>query len=165
MLSSEPEKRPSASRVKKCFGAAIKEIPSTRGPAVSLHCISPPKQEKSAPNKAWPKEAEVIMGMDKKNNRASMVKRQASVPVLTKSKADSVLSSSSVSEFDFGFSEAASDSETNPEELQDGAEDEIDPSILDDFESIEPVDRVSPQLSLPDLDSNITGIEALTFRT
>ncbi|KAJ5386537.1 hypothetical protein N7509_009078 [Penicillium cosmopolitanum] len=165
MLSPEPEKRPSASRVKKCFGAAIREIPSTRGPAVPLHCISAPKQEKSAPIKAWPKEAEVIVEMDKKNNRASMVKRQASVPILTKAKAESVLSSSSVSEFDFGFSEAASDSETNPEELQDGFEDEIDPSILDDFEPIEPVDRVSPQLSLPDLDANITGIEALTFRT
>jgi hypothetical protein len=94
-----------------------------------------------------------------------MIKRQASVPILTKTKAQSVLSSSSVSEFDFGFSEATSDSETNPEELQDEIEDEVDPSILDDFEEIEPVDRVLPQLSLPDLDANITGIEALTFRT
>lgn len=160
MLSTEPEKRPSASRAKKCFGAAIKEIPSTRGPAVPLHCMPTPKQGKSAPVRNKAREAEEVE-QRQQEKRAGIVKRQASVPVFTK--AETILSSSSVSEFDFGFSDAASDSETNPEELQD--EDEIDPSILDDFESTDPVDRISPQLSLPDLDVNITGIDELTFHT
>lgn len=166
MLSPEPEKRPSASRVKKCFGAAIREIPSTRGPAVQLHCFSAPKEEERIQReKAKQAEREMAGRRERevKEKRAGLIKRQVSAPLLRRERREEpILSSSSVSEFDFGFSEAASDSETNPEELQED-EDEVDSSVLDDFESFVPVDRVSPQLLLPDLDANITGIEGLTF--
>jgi len=168
MLSPEPEKRPSASRVKKCFGAAIREIPSTRGPAIPLHCLPTMKQGKGKTGISRERAKEgPELGEQQRSKRASVIRRQASAPVLTK--AESVLSSSSVSEFDFGFSDAASDSETNLEELkedEDEDEEEVDSSVLDDFEPIIAIDRVSPQLSLPDdLNHSIGGIEGLTFRS
>lgn len=64
---------------------------------------------------------------------------------------EGLLCSSSVSEFDFGFSDAPSDSETVPEEQ----EQEPDLAVVEE-EPVQ-VDRVSPQLSLPDLGSPSYG--------
>lgn len=178
MLSPEPEKRPSASKVKKCFGAAIKEIPSTRGPAVPLHCSSSQKNElknsassPTRPSKNLKAKEGPEMWETGRQEKTAAVRRLSSMPILKKTE-PSILSSSSVSEFDFGFSDANSDCETTLEDgngdgdvLEELDElDEVDSSVLDDFEPIVPVDRESPQLFLPDLDSNITGIETLTFR-
>ena len=62
-------------------------------------------------------------------------------------------------EFDFGFSESGSDSETTEDRGGSVVRDESDAES-----SIIPVERVSPQLSLPNLDLNLSGIEGLTVR-
>ncbi|KAJ9486466.1 hypothetical protein VN97_g6895, partial [Penicillium thymicola] len=77
------------------------------------------------------------------------------------SESDSVCGS--VSEFDFGFGEAGSESESNVEEGE-FVDFEIEEDDISEFEEPEiRVEQVSPQLYLPELDMNITGIEGLTF--
>jgi len=152
MLASEPEKRPSARRVEKCFANAIREIPTLRGESVPLHCVDPEKEE-ARRKKEDEREAE--------RERERDVERKRIEEQRIKKGSETILSSSSVSEFDFGFSETGSDSETNPEDREDGS------AIPDDSDAeslIIPVERVPPQLSLPTLDSHLGAIEGLTVR-
>ncbi|KAJ5645032.1 hypothetical protein N7507_011043 [Penicillium longicatenatum] len=158
MLSPEPDKRPTARRVQKCFAAAIREIPVSKGVGggggVPLHCVSPEKTEKK-------------QRKEEKENRAREAARVEEVArieqerrIKEKKSKMSLLESSSVSDFDFGFEEG-SDSEVLGD-IHDGSE----PSLLevdeDDLASIVEIDRVSPQLSLPSLDIHLTGIDGLT---
>ncbi|KAJ5709388.1 hypothetical protein N7493_010722 [Penicillium malachiteum] len=172
MLAAEPEKRPSAKRVRKCFGAAIKEIPvgKSGGEPILVHCVDEKKEkekEKEKKEKEKPivqtnikirvqrEESQVDDGLGKLG-RVRFGRSREVLPVPT--------DSSSVSDFDFGFSGGGSDSETLGEEIYRNA-----PSLLeededeDDVESVIQVDRdrVSPQLSLPELDIHLTGIEDL----
>lgn len=152
MLAPEPEKRPSARRVQKCFANAIREIPMLRGESVQLHCVDPEKDE-TRRKKEEEREAE--------GERMRELERKRVEEGLEKKKAETILSSSSVSEFDFGFSEVGSDSESDQQDRE-GA-----PEVVDDESDAEsliiPVERVSPQLSLPNMDLHLTGIEGLTI--
>lgn len=153
MLAPEPEKRPSARRVQKSFANAIREIPMLRGESVQLHCVDPEKDE-TRRKKEEEREAE--------GERMRDLEKKTVEEGLEKKKAETILSSSSVSEFDFGFSEVGSDSESDQLDREDV------PEVVDDENDAEsliiPVERVSPQLSLPNLDSHLTGIEGLTIR-
>lgn len=153
MLAPEPEKRPSARRVQKCFANAVREIPMLRGESVQLHCVDPEKDEMRR-KKEEEREAE--------RERMRELERKRVEEGLEKKKAETILSSSSVSEFDFGFSEVGSDSESDQQDRE-GV-----PEVVDDESDAEsliiPVERVSPQLSLPNLDFHLTGIEGLTIR-
>lgn len=162
MLAAEAEKRPSARRVRNGFAAAIREIPAGKGEGggVVLHCGIPEREVQGK------RERERM----RREERFVEGKRRGLVGGRGDGKVDEeVLSSSSVSEFDFGFvggededdvSDANASVESHGEE---GEEESIIPGE-EDLESILQVERVSPQLSLPDLDVNITGIEGLTFR-
>lgn len=121
MLAPEPEKRPSARRVRKCFAAAVQEIPAFRGEGVSLHCVRPEKEGSRL--------KKVEEATEKKRQDEVAAANKSGVPMAKRGQG-SVLFSSSVSEFDFGFSDAGSDSERNPDEQQ------VDPSLLEvDIES------------------------------
>ncbi|KAJ5574109.1 uncharacterized protein N7459_008536 [Penicillium hispanicum] len=177
MLAPEPEKRPDARRVRKSFAAAIREIPAGKGEglAVAVHC-TPEKTEARRRKEEEKRERE-------REREAKERLRAEREEAVSQTRGEPALSSSSVSEFEFGFSDAASESETNGEEAEDEPEErkeekeerneeEKEPSLLEEDENeaeddVEPavqVERVSPQLELPDLDVNITGIEGLTFR-
>jgi hypothetical protein len=149
MLAPEPEKRPSARRVEKCFAGAIRKIPMLRGERVQLHCVDPEKEEARRKKE----EREVERGRDRDRELESKTIEEV------KKGAETVLSSSSVSDFDFGFSESGSDSETTEDRSGSVVRDESDAESL-----IIPVERVSPQLSLPNLDLNLSGMEGLTVR-
>jgi hypothetical protein len=158
MLAAEPEKRPPAKRVKKCFASAIKEIPNKGGEGVALHCLDVDREEK----KRRRREAELAVQRERKmkeEKEKEKAKKAAKVDLIKDE--EPFLDSTSVSEFDFGFSDGGSDSETN--EGQEDQADVVDRSILEEDVPIQ-VDRVSPQLSLPILDVHISGIEGLTFR-
>ncbi|KAJ5211933.1 uncharacterized protein N7498_003579 [Penicillium cinerascens] len=153
MLAPEPEKRPSARRVQKCFANAIREIPMLRGESVQLHCVDPEKDE-TRRKKEEERQAE--------GERIRELERKMVEEGSEEKKAETILTSSSVSEFDFGFSEVGSDSESDQQDREGVPEvvnDESDAESL-----IIPVERVSPQLSQPNLDSHLTGIEGLTIR-
>ncbi|KAJ5132568.1 hypothetical protein N7448_006726 [Penicillium atrosanguineum] len=142
MLAPEPEKRPNARRVEKCFANAIREIPMLHGEEVPLHCVNPEKEE-ARRKREEEREA--------KKERVREAERER-LEELRKNKAETILSSSSVSEFDFGFSAGGSDSETEEDKESDAES------------MIIPVDQVSPQLSLPNLDLHLSGIEGLSVR-
>lgn len=175
MLAAEPERRPSARRVRKTFAAAIHEIPPGRGDGmrVALHCVLPEKEGK----KEEPEKESFMQFGDRcdgrkmfRGDRSDVEKenhdqRQMKAGQMrTVEQAEPLFCSSSVSDLDFGFSDVASDADTSLEDQDEDPE----PSLLErdiaDIESTVQVERVSPQLSLPDLDVNITGIEGLTFR-
>ncbi|KAJ5692893.1 hypothetical protein N7462_002316 [Penicillium macrosclerotiorum] len=141
MLGAEPERRPSARRVVRCFAAAVRERGGRGG--LELHCVE----------KAKPKA--------KTKNACEGVEEEEVVKAKGGKKEVLVMDSSSVSEFDFGFSDAGSESEAGESSDR---RDEVEVAMEEDEEMPIQVDRVSPQLSLPDLDVNITGIEGLTFR-
>ncbi|KAJ6115599.1 hypothetical protein N7523_006016 [Penicillium sp. IBT 18751x] len=150
MLAPEPEKRPSARRVEKCFANAIREIPVLRGEAVPLHCINPEKEE-ARRRKEEEREAERDRAREEERKR---------LEELRNNKSETILSSSSVSEFDFGFSAGGSDSETEEEERKGlRFRDESDAESI-----IIPGDQLSPQLSLPNLDLHLSGIQGLSVR-
>ena len=166
MLASEPEKRPAARRVVKSFAAAIKEIPVSKGHgiAVALHCTPLEKGEVR-------RRKEEQKRKERETERQTEKVRAEQEDVVSTAREGTILSSSSsVSEFDFGFSDAGGESETDGEEP--GEEDD-EPSLLGDNETevaadvrlpVIQVEQVSPQLVLPDFDVNITGIDGLTFR-
>lgn len=154
MLSPEPDKRPTARRVQKCFAAAIREIPVSKGVGggggVPLHCVSPEKTEKK-------------QRKEEEENRAKEAARVEEERRLKAKKSKmSMLESSSASDFDFGF-EGGSDSEA----LGEMHDYESEPSLLevdeDELAEIVELDRVSPQLSLPSLDIHLTGMDKLTI--
>lgn len=160
MLSPEPDKRPTARRVQKCFAAAIREIPVSKGVGggggVPLHCVSPEKTEKKQRKEEEENRAKEAARVEEEN-RAEVERR-----VKAKKSKMSMLESSSVSDFDFGF-EGGSDSEA----LGEMHDYESEPSLLevdeDELAEIVELDRVSPQLSLPSLDIHLSGIDGLTI--
>ncbi|KAJ5760497.1 hypothetical protein N7520_007653 [Penicillium odoratum] len=151
MLAPEPDKRPTARRVQKSLAAAIREIPVTKGvgggDAVELHCGSVEKAEKM---------------QRKEEERAAEFVREEERRIREKKSKMSILDSSSVSNSDFDFGFEGSDSE-----VHERCEVETEPSLLevdeDDLASMVDLDRISPQLALPDLDVHLTGIERLTI--
>jgi hypothetical protein len=157
MLAAEPEKRPPAKRVKKCFASAIKEVSRKGGEGVVLHCADVDREEK----KRRRKEAELALQRERKMKEEKEKAKKAAKADLIKDE-EPFLDSTSVSEFDFGFTDGGSDSEID--EDQEDQADVVDRSILEEEEVPIQVDRVSPQLSLPALDVHISGIEGLTFR-
>ena len=100
------------------------------------------QQEKIANEKKLPVEPQMTQGEEE----------EADIP-----------DSSPVSEFDFGFTDVGSDTDTNEDQQEFEHADVVDWSILEDDVPIQ-VDGVSPQLSLPNLDMHISGLESLTFR-
>ncbi|CAG7925767.1 unnamed protein product [Penicillium olsonii] len=161
MLDCEAGKRPVARRVRRCFAAAV-ERGGGRG-SLGLHCVGKgERSEKGGKEKG---------GKVGENDGEGVV-----VP------------SESASEFDFGFGDASEgESFVDEDEDEDGesnidyvredevledmwAQDEVQTESEDEqYESeydSEPDIRVqqdSPQIYLPELDVNITGIEGLTF--
>lgn len=158
MLAAEAEKRPSARRVRNGFAAAIREIPAGKGEGggVVLHCGIPEREVQGKRERERMRREERFV----EGKRRGFVDGKVD---------EEVLSSSSVSEFDFGFvggeddDDDVSDANASVESHGEEGEESIIPEE-EDLESILQVERVSPQLSLPDLDVNITGIEGLTFR-
>ncbi|KAJ5155897.1 hypothetical protein N7492_008700 [Penicillium capsulatum] len=172
LLSAEPERRPGARRVRKAFAAAIQAIPAGRGDGsgVGLHCVLPEKGDRKNGNGMEDVDGDgrdgdlQNMGRGRGTNTSDIEDHKASglsADLMPRVQEEPLPCSSSVSEFDFGFSDAASDADTSLEDREEEAESS---QLEADLADIVPVDRVSPQLSLPDLDVNITGIEGLTFR-
>ncbi|KAJ5519674.1 hypothetical protein N7463_000127 [Penicillium fimorum] len=69
--------------------------------------------------------------------------------------------SGSVSEFDFGFGDAGSESKSN---VEDEHVFDLDIEDVSEFEEPDIHEQALPQLYLPELDMNITGIQGLTFK-
>lgn len=168
MLAADPEKRPPARQVKKCFASAIREVPDKGGEGVVLHCVGVDKEEKR--RRRLMEEVDVVMQREKKNqlHQQEKIANERELLVesqMTQGKEDAdIPDSSSVSEFDFGFTDAGSDSDTNEGQQEFEHTDVVDRSILEEDVPLQ-VDRVSPQLSLPNLDARISGLESLTFRS
>lgn len=151
MLSAESGKRPSAKRVRKCFEGAIGEIPK-RGGEIKVHCVREQKEG-----------GHVGEGVRKDEKKEKVQeKEKVEIRVAREDIQVGSIESSSVSDFDFGFSDGGSDSETlgNLNEDEEGV---VDGDALFEEEEIVQVDRVSPQLSLPSLDLHLTGIEDLAL--
>lgn len=167
MLAAEPEKRPAACRVKKCFASAVREVPDKGGEGAMLHCMGVDKEEKRRRRRM--EEVEVVMQRETKNQllqqeKIANGKELLVEPQITKGEEEAdIPDSSSVSEFDFGFTDAGSDTDTNEDQQEFEHADAVDRSILEEDVPIQ-VDQVSPQLSLPSLDAHISGLESLTFR-
>ncbi|KAF3387020.1 hypothetical protein F1880_000266 [Penicillium rolfsii] len=157
MLAPEPEKRPPAKRVKKCFASAIKEVSRKDGERIVLHCLEVDREEKKRRREAELAHRERKMMEEMENETA----KKATKADLIKDE-EPFLDYSSVSEFDFGFTDGGSDSDTNQD--QEDQANVVDRSILEEEELPIQVNRVSPQLSLPALDVQIKGMERLTFR-
>lgn len=170
MLDFEGGKRPLANRVRRGFADAI-----TRGHGGGdkdgmrgLHCVKEKRGKEGAlkgseqKEKGWGQKQggtglEVIRETGVGRSGVSVVSSAA----MGVSESDSVCGS--VSEFDFGFGDAGSESESNIEEGE-FVDFGIEEDDISEFEEPEiRVEQVSPQLYLPELDMNITGIEGLTF--
>ena len=176
MLDFEGEKRPLAKRVRRGFADAIArgrgggDKDEMRG----LHCVKEKrgkgeglKGSKEEKEKEW---GQKDWGQRHGNGGLEAIRETgvgksafsvASSAPMGVSESDSVCGS--VSEFDFGFGDAGTESESNVEEGE-FVDFEIEEDDISEFEEPEiRVEQVSPQLYLPELDMNITGIEGLTF--
>lgn len=160
MLAAEPEKRPPARRVMKSFASAMRGV-SGKGGEIVLHCSEVEQDEKKRqrreavivqPGRKMKLEEEVIVEEENELEEPGMPKEE---PFLDES--------SSVSDFDFGFSDVDSDSEPNEAWGHKHKVDVIHRSISE-LEVPMQAKRVTPHLSLPSLDVHIRGIEGLTFR-
>lgn len=110
MLATEPEKRPPARRVMKSFASAMRGL-SGKGGEIVLHCSEVEQDEKKRqrreavivqPGRNMKLEEEVIVEEENELEEPGMPKEEAFLD-----------ESSSVSDFDFGFSDVDSDSEPN----------------------------------------------------
>jgi hypothetical protein len=181
MLEGEVGRRPSAKRVRRCFGGALKVGFGDLG----VHCGkggngSGKKGEKDGKREkvdggggggggsGYGRNLEVIGEEGGGFGSTVSVAPSASV-------APSIVPSESASEFDFGFEDTGSGTESAVDESEDETEherekgpqikveeEESDEDVSEDEPEIH-VDRVSPQLYLPELDVNITGIEGMMF--
>ncbi|CAG8908427.1 unnamed protein product [Penicillium egyptiacum] len=158
MLDLEGGKRPLAKRVRRGFADAIAR--GRRGGNMDgmggLHCI---------------KEKRVEGGEKVRNGGLEAVREMGAGSAASVSSAPLGFSESgSVSEFDFGFGDAGSGSGSESESestVEDGDLLDVDIEEEEDVSEVgEPekrVEQVLPQLYLPELDMNITGIEGLSF--
>ncbi|KAJ5588228.1 hypothetical protein N7537_010906 [Penicillium hordei] len=172
MLDLEGGKRPLAKRVRRGFADAIARGHGggDKDGMPGLHCVKEKRGKEGAMKGSKEKEKEKEWGQKQGNEgleviRETGVGRSAfsvvSSAAMGVSESDSVCGS--VSEFDFGFGDAGSESESNVEEGE-FVDFEIEEDDISEFEEPEiRVEQVSPQLYLPELDMNITGIEGLTF--
>lgn len=168
MLAADPEKRPNVRRVVRSFAGALREVPASKGDGVlgiRVHCGGLEKggaKQKQVVKREKEEKRHVngktvlgeVLGIENIEGREDEGAEDRSKEVVV------VASSESVSEFDFGFSDVGSESGTNEEE-QVGESSGLEEEDVD-LDGIVEIDRVSPQLSLPDLDVHITGIEGLT---
>ncbi|EKV16276.1 Serine/threonine-protein kinase 33 [Penicillium digitatum] len=154
MLDFESVKRPLAKRVRRGFADAItreRGRGNTDGMG-TLHCVKGKRENEEGGEEGGQKGyggLEVIREIGAGRSAVSVSSTPLEVSKWSVCE--------SVSEFDFGFGDAGSESESNVE----GEEED-----LSEFEEPEiRVEQVSPQLYLPELDMSITGIEELTFKT
>jgi hypothetical protein len=165
MLDSEGGKRPLARRVRRCFAGAVERGGGGGSRGLVVHCVK--RKEKKGADGG--KEMGENIGRGEVRGLEAIEESMGS----SVSVAPSVVPSESASEFDFGFGDASgSESESHVEdedepeihamhemheihEEQDESEYESEPEIR--------VQQDSPQLYLPELDANITGMEGLTF--
>lgn len=163
MLDFEGAKRPLAKRVRRGFADAISRgRGGGNGDGMGvLHCG---KEKRGKQEGEKEKDGngngglEVVREMGGGRSAVSLV---SSAPVEV-SETGSVCGS--VSEFDFGFGDAGSGSESESN-VEDGDFDlDIEEEDVSEFEEPEiRVEQALPQLYLPELDMNITGIEGMTF--
>ncbi|KAJ6181180.1 hypothetical protein N7519_011641 [Penicillium mononematosum] len=150
MLDFESGKRPLAKRVRRGFADAITRGGKGEGDGMGvLHCG---REKREGGEKGSAVEVGREMGV------GSAVSVVSSAPL-------GVSESGSVSEFDFGFGDAGSGSESESN-IDDGDRVDVDIEEEDVSEVEEPerrVEQVLPQLYLPELDMNITGMEGLSF--
>ncbi|CAI7627492.1 unnamed protein product [Penicillium glandicola] len=153
MLDFDGAKRPLAKRVRRGFAEAV-----DRGAGKSdgyLHCGKERREKERGKEQGKG-------GLEVRDRRVGG--SAVSVPVSVAEVAESGSVCGSVSEFDFGFGDAGSESESNVEDDFLDFDIEEEDEDVSDFEEPEiRVEKVSPQLYLPELDMNITGIEGLTF--
>ncbi|OQE38407.1 hypothetical protein PENCOP_c008G02988 [Penicillium coprophilum] len=151
MLEVEAGKRPLARRVRRGFAEAVER--GGGGWKGVLHC-GKGKGKKRGKDEDGNGRLEVI--------RETRVGGGVGSVVPEASESESV--SGSVSEFDFGFGDGGSESESIVEDghLFDLDDEEGDVSRFG--EQDRRVDQALPQLYLPDLDMNITGVEGLTLK-
>ncbi|KAJ5421218.1 hypothetical protein N7465_003737 [Penicillium sp. CMV-2018d] len=172
MLDFEGGKRPLAKRVRRGFADAITRA---RGGGdkdwrMGLHCVKEKRGKEGALKGSKEKGKEKDWGQKQGNGGLEVIRETgvggsafsvASSAPMEVSESESVCGS--VSEFDFGFGDAGSESESNVEEGE-FVDFKIEEDDISEFEEPEiRVEQVSPQLYLPELDMNITGIEGLTF--
>lgn len=179
MLDSEAGKRPLARRARRCFAAAV-ERGGGKGTLV-VHCLREGKEKEK-------RKDEKVKEVKREGLEVIQENGKSGVYV-----APSVVPSESASEFDFGFGDVSEDEShsQDEDEIEDDEESIIDCGIVpEEMEEIhvpeeegtqetesedehyesgydsEPDIRVqqdSPQIYLPELDVNITGMEGLTF--
>jgi hypothetical protein len=146
MLDFEGRKRPLAKRVRRGFADAITRGGKGDGDGIGigiggLHC-----------------------GKEKQEGREKGNGVEVGSAVSVGSAPLGVSESGSVSEIDFGFGDAGSGSESN---VEDGDRVDVDIEEEENVSEVEEperrVEQVLPQLYLPDLDMDITGIEGLSF--
>ena len=155
MLDLEGGKRPLAKRVRRGFADAItREREGDVNRIEILHCGKEKREGVENGN--------AVEGGRETGVSRSAVSAVSSVPFDVY---ESGSVSGSVSEFDFGFGDAGSGSESESN-AKDGDFLGVDPEE-DDVSEVEGperrVEQVLPQLYLPELDMNITGIEGLSF--
>ncbi|KAJ6166934.1 hypothetical protein N7470_002381 [Penicillium chermesinum] len=158
MLAQEPEKRPSARRVQKSFAAALGKVPAPRAgdgaAGIPLHCALPQKEKEAVKERREQREQRALKSRGRRNETLDTERGATATP-----EGHVGGSSESMSEFEFGFSDGRSDSGTNFDD-QIGDSSGLEEEDVD-LDGIVEIDRLSPQLSLPDLDVHISGIEAL----
>lgn len=144
MLDFEGRKRPLAKRVRRGFADAITRGGKGDGDGIgALHC-----------------------GKEKRDGREKGNRVEVGSAVSVGSAPLGVSESGSVSEIDFGFGDAGSGSGSESN-VEDGDRVDVDIEEEENVSEVEEPDRqveqVLPQLYLPDLDMDITGIEGLSF--
>ena len=144
MLDFEGRKRPLAKRVRRGFADAITRGGKGDGDGIgALHC-----------------------GKEKRDGREKGNGVEVGSAVSVGSAPLGVSESGSVSEIDFGFGDAGSGSGSESN-VEDGDRVDVDIEEEENVSEVEEPDRqveqVLPQLYLPDLDMDITGIEGLSF--
>ncbi|KAJ5815944.1 hypothetical protein N7447_008177 [Penicillium robsamsonii] len=154
MLDLEGGKRPLAKRVRRGFAGAVETGGGGRKMEGILHCGK-------WKGKEGKKEDRGGDGDGRLEDIREMGVGGSDVGFAAQGASESESVSGSVSEFDFGFGDAGSESESNTE---DEHVFDLDIEDIEEFEEPDIHEQALPQLYLPELDMNITGIEGLTFK-
>jgi hypothetical protein len=168
MLDVEVGRRPTARRVRRLFGEAIERVEGE-----GIHCVRKGKEEGKKDKGGQGDVSTCDGGKIVEFGKGRVVKEAVEERMGSSvSVAASVVPSESASEFDFGFGDADETETESESEIEGEGMSFVEAEIHDiqeqdesGYES-EPDMRVqqdSPQLYLPELDANITGMEGLTF--
>ncbi|KAI2729500.1 hypothetical protein CBS147354_885 [Penicillium roqueforti] len=153
MLDLEGARRPLAGRVRKGFADAITKKGGGSGDGLLvLHCVKE-KREEGGHRETHRDESHKEGNNNRKLEVVREVGESASVVSSAPVESGSVSVAESVSEFDFGFGHAGSESES---------ESNFEGDFVD-FDRKEDVSAM-PELYLPELEMNITGIEGMSFK-